>query len=109
MSLNKLVKTFIFAIAISTIAVTLAESAQRVPPPAKPESGLLAVVGDGFIISGERKYLVTSKTVIKNKRGKKISVRLLKLKSKLQIEFKFVEVKGFSVPQANFIKVLSEP
>lgn len=109
MSFKILVKTFILAAAISAITVTLAESAQRMPPSAPLESGFLAVVDDGFIIVGERKYLVNSKTVIKNTRGQKISVRLLKLKSKLQIEFKFVEKDGSNVPQANLIKVLSEP
>ena len=109
MSLKMLVKTFILAIALSTITITLAESAERTAPAPPPSTGLLAVVGDGFIVSGERKYLVNSKTVIKNIRGQTISVRLLKVKSRLEVEFMFIEKNGAAVPLAKLIKVLTEP
>ena len=110
--LKKSVKIFILALALATITIALAPSgyaAERMHPPAPPVTGILLAASDGFIIASERKYLVTTKTVIKNKRGKNISVRLLKLQSKLHIEFTFVEKGNFSVPQANLIKVLSEP
>jgi len=102
-------KIFILLIMMSGVAAAIAESAERIAPPAPAVTAILGSVGGDFIIADERKYMITSKTVIKNKKGNKISSRLLKPKSKLNIEFTFVEKGNVNVPVANLIKVLSEP
>ncbi|MFQ5430950.1 MAG: hypothetical protein ACE5EN_00420 [Nitrospinota bacterium] len=109
MRLRLSIKTFIFALALSTVAISVSESAERIAPTPPPTSNILGKVGSDFIVANERKYIVTPKTVIKNHRGQKISLRQLKIKSKLLIEYKFVEKGKTNVPEAKLIKVLSEP
>jgi len=109
MRLKASIKIFILVVMMSGVAITIAESAERLAPTAPPATAILGGVGSDFIIADERKYMLTSKTVIINKRGKNISPRLLKPKSKLHIEFIFVEKGDINVPVANKIKVLSGP
>ena len=103
------VRVLIITVMLSAIAITFAESAERMAPPAPPASSILGSVGKDFIVADERKYMITSNTVIINKRGNKISRRLLKLRSKLEIEFKFIEKGKTNVPVATLIKVVSGP
>ena len=109
MRLTTPVRVLIITVMLSAVTVAFAESAERMAPSAPPTIAMLGGVGGDFIIADERKFMITSKTVIINKRGDKISRRLLKPKSKLHIEFKFVEKGDIKVPVEHLIKVLSEP
>ncbi len=109
MRLMTSVRVLIITAMLSVVTITFAESAKRMAPTAPPTIAMLGGVGSDFIIANERKYMITSKTVIINKRGDKISRRLLKPKSEVHIEFKFVEKGDINVPVAHLIKVLSEP
>lgn len=109
MSLKTPVKILIITVILSVITITFAESAQRMAPTAPPATAILGSVGSDFIVADERKFMITSKTVIKNRRGRTISHRVLKLKSKLKIEFIFVEKEKTNVPVATTIEVVSEP
>jgi hypothetical protein len=100
---------FILAVLLSGITGSLAESADRIAPTPPPTTAILGMIGSDFIIAGERKYMITSGTEIRGKRGNKISHRLLKVNSKLQIEFTIQTLDKKNVLVAGIIKVLSEP
>jgi hypothetical protein len=92
------VKTIFVVFFLAALALSAPAGAKDLPaaPGQKqlPTAAMIVnFVGDDYIFANERKFLVSTSTVVKNKIGVEISPRLLRLGQKVTIEY-HADAKG---------------